>query len=875
MAIFSKSELLWYNWDAGSLYFDHPDIAVTKSAWIYYVNPTLFMLACLPIYLSGVFQIIALDAMLSDSQSGTLKLITNHPFVFFSGGLIPGVFLLIGYWIEMKVRGLVPYSVNGYVIKAQNISITRTFAMVIISISPFLAFVNNGSHKNIYPLVPIFSKQLEKIYVSSSREQAWNPFYNNQTAKETGEYKFTSVQVAATHTSLLQPFKQTIKQVRFYDRKRYLKEKKKLKASLSDEKIPLSQIFDLVKIYSLGQPLDLKLHLEIEQQKQPIRCLVGLPHSIEMDKPKILVFATGKDAELAKELGADIVGGVELLEQITQNQLQFDRCLSTKQMFPNVVKIAKILGPKGLMPSPAKGTVGDDLTKMMGETNSTIKLEIRDKLDLLVGNTSWQNEKLEANIKEVMKAVFNNTNHKENTESLKQKYNESHPYKHVDIPSIINDNLLRKVRKEILSNLSYKRKETDIYTLNQSGDLANLKGLKSQELSQLESVVELYNGIYSKEFRDFVQEITGCGPLSGEKVDMAFNNYTQGCHLLVHDDMISTRMISFILYLVDSDWEPSDGGALELYAEHNGVPDIEPSKRIDVEWNKIVFFAVEPGKSFHSVEQVVSNRERLFHVAQEGEEGYTTGKRNLVNSTLSELTKAKPIPFQDFSDISVTLSKFINEKYLQDSFIKSMSEKFVEDSAIILKDFLEPKLAKNIEKILAERDSIFKKDCMPSHGTISEGWKTVGPIHVQRLQVLQDEAKEPEIAELLNFFKSKEFKEYISKISMMDIKRHSINARRFRPGLDYTLATVKECLSVTLNLSFGDWQDTFGGYQIYTSKDEGDETIYQEGGDDVLLDLPVAFNDLSIVLRDDILEFVKYVGTSAGKSRWDIECFYE
>ncbi|KAJ3252653.1 hypothetical protein HK103_001356 [Boothiomyces macroporosus] len=599
-----------------------------------------------------------------------------------------------------------------------------------------------------------------------------------------------------------------------------------------------------------------------------------------MDKPKILVFATGKDAELAKELGADIVGGVELLEQITQNQLQFDRCLSTKQMFPNVVKIAKILGPKGLMPSPAKGTVGDDLTKMMGETNSTIKLEIRDKLDLLIGNTSWQNEKLEANIKEVMKAVFNNTNHKDSTESLKQRYNDSQPYRHVEIPSIINDSLLRKVRKEILSNLSYKRKETDIYTLNQSGDLANLKGLKSQELSKLESVVELYNGIYSKEFRNFVQEITGCEPLSGEKVDMAFNNYTQGCHLLVHDDMISTRMISFILYLVDSDWEPTDGGALELYGEKDGVPDIEPSKRIDVEWNKIVFFAVEPGKSFHSVEQVVSNKERLscqgwFHVAQEGEEGFTTGKRNLVNSTLSELSKAKPIDFKEFTDTHVDLKKFINEKYLQDSFLKSMSGKFVEDSAILLKDFLEPSLAKKIQHLLVERDSIFKKDTMPPHGTQSDGWKTVGPIHVQRLQILEDKSKEPLIAELLHFFKSKEFQKYISKISVMTITKHSINARRFRPGLDYTLATVKECLSVTLNLSVGEWKDSFGGYQIYTSRDEGDETIYQEGGDDVLLDLPVAFNDLSIVLRDDILEFVKYVGTSAGKSRWDIECFYE
>ncbi|KAJ3308073.1 hypothetical protein HDV04_001834 [Boothiomyces sp. JEL0838] len=236
------------------------------------------MVACLPIYLAGVSQIVALDVMLTTSHTFTLKLLTKRPLAFFSVALIPGVILLILYWVEMYARGMTPYSVNGYVIRAQNISYTLiatytisilttfyglfrsiltyrklkanfermisvaqsngipgyvvfqvlqigytipfvgfifafewliwifpsvinvyigTFAMMVISLSPILAFINNGSHKNIYPLVPLFSKVLEQIYVSSSKEQAWNPFYSKSTP-ESDEYKFSSVAVVKT-----------------------------------------------------------------------------------------------------------------------------------------------------------------------------------------------------------------------------------------------------------------------------------------------------------------------------------------------------------------------------------------------------------------------------------------------------------------------------------------------------------------------------------------------------------------------------------------------------------------------------------------------------------------------------------------------------
>lgn len=95
------------------------------------------------------------------------------------------------------------------------------------------------------------------------------------------------------------------------------------------------------------------------------------------------------------------------------------------------------------------------------------------------------------------------------------------------------------------------------------GDLANLKDSDSS----LQSVLKLRDTIYSTEFRSFVQQVTGCPPLT-DQVDCSCNIYPEGGHLLCHDDVIGSRCVSYIVYLTDPDleWKASDGGALELYA---------------------------------------------------------------------------------------------------------------------------------------------------------------------------------------------------------------------------------------------------------------------------------------------------------------------
>lgn len=85
-----------------------------------------------------------------------------------------------------------------------------------------------------------------------------------------------------------------------------------------------------------------------------------------------------------------------------------------------------------------------------------------------------------------------------------------------------------------------------------------MSGLPASELALLPTLLQLRNALYGPEFRHFLQNVTGCGPLSGSKTDMSCAEYSQGCYLLNHDDVIGTRRISFILYLVleEPEWKP-------------------------------------------------------------------------------------------------------------------------------------------------------------------------------------------------------------------------------------------------------------------------------------------------------------------------------
>jgi large subunit ribosomal protein L1 len=120
----------------------------------------------------------------------------------------------------------------------------------------------------------------------------------------------------------------------------------------------------------------IRLGIDPKQSDQQVRGAVPLPHGLGKSV-RVLVFAKGPKESEAKEAGADFVGADDLVEKINGGWLEFDKAIATPDMMGTVSKVAKVLGPRGLMPNPKVGTV----TMNVGET---VKAEKRGKLDFRV-----------------------------------------------------------------------------------------------------------------------------------------------------------------------------------------------------------------------------------------------------------------------------------------------------------------------------------------------------------------------------------------------------------------------------------------------------------------------------------------------------------
>lgn len=119
-----------------------------------------------------------------------------------------------------------------------------------------------------------------------------------------------------------------------------------------------------------------KLGIDAKQSDQQVRGAIALPHGLGK-AVRVLVFAKGPKENEAKEAGADFVGADDLVAKITEGWLDFDKAIATPDMMATVSRVAKILGPRGLMPNPKVGTV----TMNVGDT---VRAEKRGKLDFRV-----------------------------------------------------------------------------------------------------------------------------------------------------------------------------------------------------------------------------------------------------------------------------------------------------------------------------------------------------------------------------------------------------------------------------------------------------------------------------------------------------------
>ena len=146
------------------------------------------------------------------------------------------------------------------------------------------------------------------------------------------------------------------------------------------------------------ESIDLNLQINNKQKKSEInlRTVVNLP-SGSGKKIKIAVVCEETKAQIAKDAGADIVGGDDLIEKIKSGELNFEKLICTTSMMIKLSKLGKILGPKGLMPNPKLGTVTDDLKKAILDAKLG-QVEIKNDKDgnigLSLGKKSFSDDKV-------------------------------------------------------------------------------------------------------------------------------------------------------------------------------------------------------------------------------------------------------------------------------------------------------------------------------------------------------------------------------------------------------------------------------------------------------------------------------------------------
>jgi large subunit ribosomal protein L1 len=177
-----------------------------------------------------------------------------------------------------------------------------------------------------------------------------------------------------------------------------------------------AESFDLDELYSpfaaikiakdaskkkFDETLDVVMRLGVDPRKadQMVRGTVNLPHGTGKTA-RVLVFANADKAEAAREAGADVVGGDELIEKVNGGWLDFDAVVATPDMMGKVGRLGRVLGPRGLMPNPKTGTVTPDVAKAVSDIKGgkiSFRVDKQSNLHLIIGKASFSSEQLVEN----------------------------------------------------------------------------------------------------------------------------------------------------------------------------------------------------------------------------------------------------------------------------------------------------------------------------------------------------------------------------------------------------------------------------------------------------------------------------------------------
>jgi len=190
--------------------------------------------------------------------------------------------------------------------------------------------------------------------------------------------------------------------------KRYIDAQKKAPTTL----VSLEEAVAFVKANAgakFDETVEAAMHLgvDIKKSDQTVRGTVTLPHGTGKNV-RVIVFAAGTHADEAKAAGADEVGYEDLIEKIKNGWTEFDVAISTTDAMKEVRKIARVLGPRGLMPNPKTGTVTDDVANAVKASKGgkvDFRMDRTGNVCVMCGKRSFDESKLVENIRVIVDAI--------------------------------------------------------------------------------------------------------------------------------------------------------------------------------------------------------------------------------------------------------------------------------------------------------------------------------------------------------------------------------------------------------------------------------------------------------------------------------------
>jgi large subunit ribosomal protein L1 len=153
--------------------------------------------------------------------------------------------------------------------------------------------------------------------------------------------------------------------------------------------------------------LHFHLNLDLKATDQAVRGTVALPHGVGK-KVRVAVFCTGDNVQKAKDAGAEHVGGADLVAKVAAGFMDFDTVVATPDMMREISKLGKVLGPRGLMPSPKAGTVTTDVTRTINEVKAgriEFKSDKQGGIHVGIGKRSFNENQIIENANQVIDAV--------------------------------------------------------------------------------------------------------------------------------------------------------------------------------------------------------------------------------------------------------------------------------------------------------------------------------------------------------------------------------------------------------------------------------------------------------------------------------------